>query len=122
MLKSTDKELVELIKEELNVKEIKIKKGKKLSASFDFRITKKLRKEGLVREITRTIQGMRKEGKFKKEEEIKIFYTGDKNLETIIEDNNGNLWFRTENGVNKFNGKSFTYYTEKNGLNRSISH
>ena len=37
----------------------------------------------------------------------------------IAEDNEGNLWFATGFGLNKFDGKSFTVLTEKNGLSNS---
>jgi len=84
LLNSSDKELLDLIKEELNVKEIKIKKSGRLSVSFDFKITPELKEEGIVREIIRFLQDMRKEGGLKKEEQVKIFYEGDRDLERVI--------------------------------------
>ncbi|MCK5372129.1 MAG: hypothetical protein KAQ62_26390, partial [Cyclobacteriaceae bacterium] len=36
---------------------------------------------------------------------------------SILEDNGGNLWFGTDaGGVTRYDGKSFTHYTEKEGL------
>ncbi len=36
---------------------------------------------------------------------------------SINEDKTGNLWFGTDQGVYKYNGKTFRNYNEKNGLN-----
>lgn len=35
----------------------------------------------------------------------------------INEDKNGNLWFETDQGVYKYNGKTFRNYNQKDGLN-----
>ena len=35
---------------------------------------------------------------------------------SMLKDKNGNLWFGTENGLSRYNGKSFTHYTKKEGL------
>ena len=68
-----DKELSELIKEELNVKEVVFGKSLKL----DTKITEELKKEGSRREIIRAIQDMRKKGGLRKEDIIEINYQGD---------------------------------------------
>jgi len=52
------------------------------------------------------------------------FFNGNKSVvsdygnsvHAIAEDKNGNIWFGTDNGAVKYNGNSFTNYTEKNGL------
>jgi len=83
-----EEEILELLKEELNVKEIKIKKGKgEINVSFDFKITPALKDEGILREIIRILQDMRKEGRLKKEDKIEIFYKDEGNLGKIIEKN-----------------------------------
>jgi isoleucyl-tRNA synthetase len=56
--KDIHKEYVQIIKDELNVKEIK-KSGEKIS--FDINITPELKQEGNYREFVRFIQDMRKE-------------------------------------------------------------
>ena len=39
-----------------------------------------------------------------------------------MEDKEGNLWFGTyDGGANKYDGKSFTYFSEKEGLNNYIT-
>ena len=79
-----EKELLELIKEEVNVKEIifddKIEKGVKL----DTRITPKLKEEGIVREIIRQIQEMRKALGLTPQNKVSVCYTSEPELERII--------------------------------------
>ena len=41
-------------------------------------------------------------------------------LQTILEDQSGNLWFCTRGGVSKYDGKSFTNFTETEGLLNNI--
>jgi signal transduction histidine kinase/ligand-binding sensor domain-containing protein len=44
------------------------------------------------------------------------------NVETFKQDNAGNFWLGTDNGISKFDGKNFTNYRVKQGLvNNSIS-
>jgi isoleucyl-tRNA synthetase len=50
----------EIIKEELNVKEIKFTKGEELKVELDINITEDLKKEGQYRELLRAIQDIRK--------------------------------------------------------------
>jgi len=54
------KEYFEIIKEELNVKEIKFTEGEELKVELDTNITDDLRKEGQYRELVRAIQDIRK--------------------------------------------------------------
>ena len=61
-----DKELLGLIKDEVNVKKITFGKELKL----DTKITKKLREEGIEREVIRYIQEMRKKAGFKPKDKI----------------------------------------------------
>jgi isoleucyl-tRNA synthetase len=56
-----EKELGELIKDELNVKEIIFDKNIKDEVELDMEITPELKEEGLARELVRQIQSMRKE-------------------------------------------------------------
>src|SRR3989344_7464326 len=54
-------ELVDLIRDELNVKEVEFEKGKgEILVQFDTKITQKLKDEGLARDIVRKIQEERK--------------------------------------------------------------
>ncbi len=40
-------------------------------------------------------------------------------VRAITQDANGHLWFGTKHGVSRFNGISFTHYTEKEGLSNN---
>ena len=84
---ANDKELAELIKEEVNVKEIIFGKSIKL----DIKITKELKKEGLVRDLVRFIQGMRKEAGLNPGELVNLYYSTDSNLEDIIKEQEKNI-------------------------------
>lgn len=68
-----NKELKEIIAEELNVKEVKITTGSSsLVAIMDLKITKELRKEGLAREIIRNVQNLRKSSGLSVDDRIKL--------------------------------------------------
>ncbi len=64
--------LKDLIKLQINVKEVIVKKGK-LSIKLDTKMTKELEEEGFFREITRRIQALRKKSGLKKEDRIKLY-------------------------------------------------
>ena len=77
------KELLNLIREEVNVKKIIIGKTLKL----DTKITKKLKEEGILRDIIRMIQDLRKRAGFRKENIIEISYQAGDRISKIIENN-----------------------------------
>lgn len=77
------KELLELIKGEVNVKEIIL--GKKFA--LDTRITPQLKEEGILREVLRAIQLMRKEKKLKPNHKINLFIASSPNLSQFLEKN-----------------------------------
>jgi len=71
-------EYVELIKDELNVKEVKQEKGEgELKVEFDMEITEELKKEGMVRELVRAINNIRKKMKLTVQDKVKVRYTWD---------------------------------------------
>ena len=51
---------------------------------LDTKISAELKEEGLVREIVRTIQGLRKEAGYKPGQKAKLYYGGDEQLKAII--------------------------------------
>ena len=57
--------------EELNVKEVKFAKGKP-SIKLDTKLTDKLRAEGVMRELVRTIQNSRKKAGLNVDDRIKL--------------------------------------------------
>ncbi len=75
-----DKELLELIKDEINVKEIVFGGSMKL----DTKITRELREEGIVRDVIRQVQGMRKKAGYKPKHRILVRYSGTEQLNAIL--------------------------------------
>ena len=74
------KDLLELIKEEVNVKEIM--PGDTLH--LDTVITSELREEGFVRELIRNIQEMRKDAGLTPRDRVALRFSGEKNTEAIL--------------------------------------
>ncbi len=74
------KEFLELIKAEVNVKKITFGKSVKL----DTKITSELKEEGLVREVIRQIQEMRKKAGYKPRHRILIRYFGNPEMNKIL--------------------------------------
>ena len=66
-------ELVEILKDEINVKEIVANKMLKDELELDTFITPALREEGLVRELTRLIQELRQSAGFKPKDKIVLY-------------------------------------------------
>jgi isoleucyl-tRNA synthetase len=82
------KELKELIKKELNVKKVKISVDRgELKVILDTKITPSLLEEGILREIIRHIQALRKEAGLKKENIIEINYIANNSLSELINKN-----------------------------------
>lgn len=86
-LKIDKEELIELIKEEINVKGIKEDRGISEEVELDTTITPELREEGNVREIIRQIQQMRKDNGFIPEDRIDVYYAQSDFFDTILERN-----------------------------------
>jgi isoleucyl-tRNA synthetase len=59
-IKSLNEEETEIIKSELNVKEIKLMKGDFLKVELDLKLTENLEREGYAREITRKYKQVEK--------------------------------------------------------------
>ncbi len=71
---SKEKELLELIKDELNVKNVVVSKSQKEEVVLNTEITAELKEEGLARELVRQIQNMRKDAGFVPQDTISIMY------------------------------------------------
>jgi len=82
-----EKELLNLIKEEANIKEITFDPKIKNETELDTKITPKLKEEGLVREIVRNLQDMRKQAGLKPEDKISIYCFGEAYFNKILEKN-----------------------------------
>ncbi|MDD4531803.1 MAG: isoleucine--tRNA ligase, partial [Candidatus Pacebacteria bacterium] len=71
-LKIKEEEIINLVKDEVNVKEVVSDKDLSEAVGLDIEITPELREEGEVREIIRQIQQMRKEMKLVPEDTINV--------------------------------------------------
>ncbi len=92
-------DILELIKEELNLKKVEVVKEieketnwiieqrENFQIALNIEITTSLREEGVIREVTRQIQGMRKKTGCKPKDKIIIYYSGNKNLREFLEQN-----------------------------------
>ena len=103
-----EKELQEIIKQELNVKTLKVLESseEQLSIELDFNLTPELEAEGYAREISRLVQSARKKIGLNKEDLVDINIVIDKDFKKIIETQKGFLKERT-------NAKDLNIATEK---------
>ncbi|HEY4476294.1 MAG TPA: class I tRNA ligase family protein [Candidatus Paceibacterota bacterium] len=78
-------ELLNLIKEEVNVKDVIFEKTLKQEVELDTRITPELREEGTVRDIVRRIQEMRKAANLIPSQSVFLWYEGDSRAQALLE-------------------------------------
>ena len=83
--KINNPELEEIIKKQINVKNLEFKKGKELGVVLDTNITQELESEGYAREISRKIQAGRKNAGLIKTDKILLSLSLDNEFEKIIE-------------------------------------
>ena len=69
-------ELMEIIQEELNVKEVVVDAAQEVKVVLDTTLTAELIREGKARELVRYIQELRKEAGFEVDNKIKTWYNG----------------------------------------------
>ena len=86
-----NKELLELIKDEINVKEIIFDSKIKKEIELDTEITPKLKEEGIIRDVLRHIQEMRRIAGLKPRQRILVRYSGTPDLNKILEKNAKNI-------------------------------
>ncbi|MDD5294866.1 MAG: isoleucine--tRNA ligase [Patescibacteria group bacterium] len=80
------KEYGELIKDELNVKEVKFVEGKELTVELDTKMTPELVQEGVKRELVRAINNLRKETGMTIQDRAVIYYeTKNKEIKEVFE-------------------------------------
>ena len=101
-----NKELLELIKDEVNVKEIAF--GDKFE--LDAKITAELKEEGLIRELARTIQEMRRDGGLVPADSVKIYLKLEDELKSAVS--------RSQKSLRALTGAKTIEFTAaaKNGL------
>lgn len=69
----SQKELLEILKDEVNVKEIIVNPKSKEEIKLDTKITRELREEGNVRELVRLVQGLRQEAGYSPKDKIRLY-------------------------------------------------
>ncbi len=116
-----NKELFKLIREEINVKEIRIvddisqgadwarEENEGLEVALNTKITPQLRDEGTIREIVRQIQQMRKKAGCKPENIIVIYGQGDKDLSEL-------LLKKKESFLSQIRAKDFIFQRKENDV------
>jgi len=79
-----NKELINLIKDEVNVKEVVFDFQIKGEVELDTQITPELKEEGIIREIIRNIQEIRKEKRLKPTDKILVYFSGENELNDFL--------------------------------------
>ncbi|HUW71664.1 MAG TPA: class I tRNA ligase family protein [Candidatus Humimicrobiaceae bacterium] len=110
-------ELLDLIKEEVNVKEIIFDPKIKGEVELDTEITPELREAGIIREVIRQIQEMRKIAGFRPKDKISVNYFGPDELSKILEKNKNFIFIegKISNFVQKEKGKE-VFAVEKEAM------
>ena len=104
-----EEELLSLIKEEVNVKNIAF--GKELE--LDTKITPELREEGIIREVIRNLQQMRKTAGFTPKDIILIQFKGQPQINEILLNNKDYIIKKTRAKDLKFGHKKGKFTTER---------
>ena len=81
------KDAIEIIKEQLNVKEIIFSVGEDVNVAYDLKITPELEGEGYARNISRSVQALRKKSGMIKENKIELILVLDKKIINLIKNN-----------------------------------
>ena len=79
-----DDELINILKSQLNVKEVIIEDGEELKVELDIKITPELESEGYARELARQVQEFRKKLGLNKKELIELYITSSDDFKDII--------------------------------------
>lgn len=101
-----EKDFLEILKEEVNVKEIILKDSKEKKIFLDTKITPELEAEGFAREISRKVQALRKEAGLVKENLIELVVVVNERLKNLLENQKEFIKKRT-------NSKDFVLTTKK---------
>jgi isoleucyl-tRNA synthetase len=88
---SKNEELLNLIKEEVNVKEVVYDPKIKQSVKLNTKITADLKAEGMIRDLIRFIQDMRKDGGLKPRDQIYLRYSTVPSLRKLVQKNEAEI-------------------------------
>ncbi len=86
-VKGLQDELLDIIKDEVNVKEIIFDEAMEHLVELDLEITPELKEEGMVREVVRALQDMRKEQGLKPEDKMLVWLMAPATLQNLFEKN-----------------------------------
>ena len=86
-LDAGDKEFLEILKDEVNVKEIKWNMELDNEVVFDTEITPELHEEGVMRGVVRLVQGLRHDANYIPKDRISLFIEAPENLRVVLERN-----------------------------------
>ena len=121
--KNISNELKEIIKKQLNLKKISIKKGKNIEIKLNTNLTPELEAEGYAREISRKVQAFRKTLGLEKENEIELQLIVSDGLRKILDKNKESIRKKTNskkifinNGMETFKNKIKFKIKDKKGL------
>ncbi len=78
-------QFLDILKDEVNVKDVLFEKDIEESLKLDTEITEELKDEGIFRELVRTVQGLRQDGKLEAGETIELFIETTPHIERILE-------------------------------------
>jgi len=85
------KEILSLLQDELNVKEVVVRSKLRGDVQLDTKLTPQLKEEGLVRELLRHIQDMRKAAGYKPRHRVLLRYTGATDIKNLFSRHKGIL-------------------------------
>jgi len=91
-----NKELLSLLKAEVNVKKIIVDKKIKNDFELDLRITPELKNEGLLRELARLVQDLKKKQGFLPKDKIVLGFFGPQEYLGLLSENKKNFLRRTK--------------------------
>jgi len=80
-----NKEILEIVSRQLNVKKIILKNKKEISVELDTKMTPKLEAEGYAREMSRQVQSFRKKLGLEKKDKIELLIIVDEKFKEILE-------------------------------------
>ena len=99
----TQKELLEILKDEVNVKEVIFDKNAEGEVDFDFEITPKLKEEGILRDLMRMIAELRQKANLKPNDKITLAIEAGEPVRGIVERNE--KFIKAESGAKKIEYK-----------------
>ena len=79
-----DEELLAILRDEVNVKEVRWNYEMKEELAFDLVITPELKEEGILREVVRMVQGLRHDAGYVPSDAIELRIEGPKELENAL--------------------------------------